>query len=317
MADMFFTQGWECMYIRVLGSAAGGGVPQWNCRCRVCTLARTQPKLVRPRLHASLGVSADGDRWVLCNAGPDVQQQINRFNPLLPQQAIRGTGISAVVLNGADLDEVLGLFQLREDAPLRVYGTARVHRALKEELRLLPTLAAYCGVNWQGIELGHDIELRGADSAPTSLRCRAFPVAGGPPPYAGHRDEGMPEDTVGLLLTDQTNGARLAYVPSCGEITPGLIALLQSVDCVFFDGTLWHDEEISAIGVSGRTGRSMKHLPLAGPNGTLEQLGSLRNRRLLTHLNNTNPILIEDSPERALVEAAGWQIAEDGMELKL
>lgn len=305
------------MYIHVLGSAAGGGVPQWNCRCRVCALARTQPELVRPRLHASLGVSVDGERWVLCNAGPDIQRQINGFAPLLPQRNTRGTGIRAIVLNGADLDEVLGLFQLREDAALRVYGTARVQRALSEELRLLPALAAYCGVNWQGLCLDQDIALRSADAAPIGLLCRAFPVAGGPPPYAGRRDEGAPEDTVGLLFTDQTNGTRLAYVPSCGEITPELISLLRSVDCVFFDGTLWHDEEISALGVSGKTGRSMKHLPLAGSNGTLEQLSSLRNRRILTHINNTNPILIEDSPERSLVEAKGWQIAEDGMELRL
>ena len=127
----------------------------------------------------------------------------------------------------------------------------------------------------------------------------------------------MPDDTVGLLVSDQGSGARLAYVPSCGEITPALLSLLRSVDCVFFDGTLWHDEEISALGVAGRTGRAMKHIPLAGPDGALAQLGSLRNRRILTHLNNTNPILIEGSPERSVVEAAGWQIAEDGMELEL
>jgi pyrroloquinoline quinone biosynthesis protein B len=298
------------MYIRVLGSAAGGGVPQWNCRCRVCELARTRPDLVHPRLHASLAVSADGDQWVVCNAGPDIQRQINQFDALLPQQVARGTRISAIILTGADLDQVLGLLQLREDAPLRVYGTARVHRALSEELRLLPTLAAYCGVNWQMLQLDQDI-------APAGIRCRAFPVAGGPPPYAGHRDEGVAEDTVGLLFTDQVNGVRLAYVPSCGEITAELLALLQSADCLFFDGTLWHDEEISALGVAGRTGRSMKHLPLAGPNGTLERLSALDNRRFLTHLNNTNPILIENSPERTLVETAGWQIADDGMELRL
>lgn len=305
------------MYIRVLGSAAGGGVPQWNCRCVVCSLARSNPALVHPRLHASLAVSASRDRWVLCNAGPDVQQQINRFRPLLPETTVRGTRIRAILLNGADLDEVLGLLQLREGAALRVYGTSRVKDALSGTLGLLAVMRAYAGIEWHQLRLDLDIALLDADGAATGLRCTPFSVAGGPPPYAGRRDEGTPEDTVGLLLTEEATGKRLAYVPSCGAITAELIAILQSADCVFFDGTLWRDDEISAIGVAGRTGRAMKHLPLAGPNGTLEQLRSLRTRRFLTHINNTNPILVERSPERAMVEAAGWQVADDGLELEL
>jgi pyrroloquinoline quinone biosynthesis protein B len=305
------------MYIRVLGSAAGGGVPQWNCRCEVCSLARSSPARVHPRLHASLAVSAAGDRWVVCNAGPDVQQQINHFSPLLPAATVRGTGISTILLNGADLDEVLGLLLLREGAPLRVYGTSRVRDALSGTFGLLEVMRAYSGIDWQSFQLDADVALLGADGAATGLRCIPFSVAGGPPPYAGRRSEGTPEDTVGLLLTEESTGKRLAYVPSCGAITTELVAILQSADCVFFDGTLWHDEEISAIGVTGRTGRAMKHLPLAGPNGTLEQLRALRNRRFLTHINNTNPILVEQSPERSMVEAAGWQVADDGLELEL
>lgn len=305
------------MRLRVLGSGAGGGVPQWNCRCSYCQAARAQPRIVRPRLHAALAVSADSRQWVLCNAGPDIQRQIEQFGELLPQHGIRGTGIAAIVLSGADLDQVLGLLLVREGDALRVYGTSRVRQALDEGLHLLPTLAAYCGVDWEDLPLDGELPLTRRDGIPLGLRCRAFPVAGGPPPYAGRRDEGQPGDAVGLLITDERRGTRAAYVPSCGAIPDSLIELLESVDCVFFDGTLWRDDEISVLGVPGRTGRSMKHLPLSGPDGALDRLRPLRGRRILTHINNTNPLLAEGGPEQATAAALGWEIAYDGMEVEL
>lgn len=305
------------MRLRVLGSGAGGGVPQWNCRCELCRSARTDPGLVRPRTHASIAISTDGERWLVCNAGPDIHRQIEAFPPLLPQTGVRGTGIAAIALTGADLDQVLGLLLLREGGPLRLYGMPTVREALEGGLRLLPALAAYCGAEWRDLAL--DAGQIVADSAgdPLGLRLRAFAVAGGPPPYAGHREAGRPGDTIGLLITDETHGTSVAYVPSCGAVTAALLDVIGSADCVLFDGTLWRDDEIAALGVPGRTGRSMQHLPLAGPDGALERLRPLTNRRILTHINNTNPLLREGGAALAAVAALGWEVAHDGLEVTL
>jgi len=305
------------MRLRVLGSGAGGGVPQWNCRCDLCQLARVGSGLVRHRTHASVAISADGARWLVCNAGPDIHAQIEAFPPLLPQVGARGTGIAAIALTGADLDQVLGLLLLREGAPLRLYGTATVREALDGGLRLLPTLAAYCGADWCDLPLEEEQVVVDSAGAPLGLRLRAFAVAGGPPPYAGQRSAGRPGDTIGLLIEDEAQGCSVAYVPSCGAVTAALLAVLGSVDCVLFDGTLWRDDEIAVLGVSGRTGRSMQHLPLAGPDGALQRLRPLTNRRILTHINNTNPLLREGGSERDVVAALGWEVAHDGLEVSL
>lgn len=305
------------MRVRVLGSAAGGGVPQWNCRCSLCETARSAPQVVRARSHASIALSGDGERWVVCNAGPDIQRQIERFPALLPHDTTRGTSISAIALTGADLDQVLGLLLLREGAALRVYGTRRVREALTSGVSILPTLAAYSGIDWQDMQLAEARELCDKDGSALGLGCEAFAVAGGPPPYAGRRDEGQPGDTIGLIFTDERNGARLAYVPSCGAVTEELVDLLRGMDCVLFDGTLWRDDEIAELGIAGRTGRSMQHLPLSGPGGTLDRLRLSQGRRILIHINNTNPILIEGGPEQAEAAALGWELAYDGMELEL
>jgi pyrroloquinoline quinone biosynthesis protein B len=305
------------MRLRVLGAAAGGGVPQWNCRCVLCRYAREAPTRVQPRLHAALAVSADEERWVLCNATPDIQRQIEAFPPLLPREGRRGTSIAAIALSGADLDQVLGLLLLREGEALHIYGTARVRRALDQDLRLLPTLAGYAGSVWHDLALDQAVDVTDRAGTPLGLRIQTFPVLGGPPPYAGRREEGELGDTIGLLLTDVSRGTRAAYVPSCGAIPDSLVALLGSVDCVFFDGTLWEDDDISKLGVPGRTGRSMRHVPLAGEGGTLARLRDLRCRRILTHLNNTNPVLLDGSPEQAVVAASGWEVAYDGMEVVL
>ena len=305
------------MRLRVLGSGAGGGVPQWNCRCALCSQARSGSGAVRGRLHASIAVSADEQRWVICNAGPDIQHQIEAFPALLPREGVRGTSIAAVVLSGADLDQVLGLLLLREGDRLQVYGTTRTRLALSEGLRLLPALDMYGGIDWQDMALDTDISLRDAQRMPLGLRVRAFDVVGGPPPYAGRRDEGHAGDTVGLLITDEARGSSLAYIPSCGAITDDLLDLLGTADCVLFDATVWRDDEITVLGVPGRTGRHMRHLPLSEPGGALERLQTLRNRRILTHLNNTNPLLVEGGLEQAAAAALGWEVAFDGLEVTL
>ena len=305
------------MRLRVLGSGAGGGVPQWNCRCDLCRLARTDPGRIRPRSHASIAISADGERWLVCNAGPDIHRQIEAFPPLLPREGARGTGIAAIALTGADLDQVLGLLLLREGDPLQIYGMPRVREALQSGLRLLPTLAAYGGAEWCDLVLDEERIVSDGAGRSLGLRLRAFAVAGGPPPYAGRREAGRPGDAIGLLIADEARGTSVAYVPSCGDVTEALIEVIGAADCVLFDGTLWRDDEIAALGVPGRTGRSMQHLPLAGADGALERLRPLTNRRILTHINNTNPLLREDGAERAAVAALGWEVAHDGLEVTL
>ncbi|MDB5058591.1 MAG: pyrroloquinoline quinone biosynthesis protein PqqB [Chloroflexi bacterium] len=305
------------MRIRVLGSGAGGGVPQWNCRCAYCERVRTAPSEVRPRTHTSIAVSADGDRWLICNASPDIHHQIEAFPELLPHDGVRGTSIGAIALTGADLDQILGLLLLREDKSLRVYGTERVRSALHDGLRVLPALANYGGVAWESLTLDMDCSLADRTGAPLGLRCRAFPVAGGPPPYAGHRDQGQLGDTVGLLITDALSGATVAFVPSCGALTDQLTELLSTADCVLFDATLWTDDDITVLGVPGRTGKSMMHMPLAEPGGTLDQLRLPHGRHILIHINNTNPLLVEGGPEQRLAASRGWEVAYDGLELEL
>jgi pyrroloquinoline quinone biosynthesis protein B len=230
---------------------------------------------------------------------------------------VRGTSIGAIVLSGADLDQVLGLLLLREDQSLRLYGTTRVRAALDDGLRLLPALAAYGGVEWDTLPLDIDCPLVDRTGAALGLSCRAFPVVGGPPPYAGRRDHGQPGDTVGLLISDETSGATVAFVPSCGALTDDLSEALGTADCVLFDATLWRDDDISALGVPGRTGKSMMHVPLAEPGGTLEWLGHPEGRRILIHINNTNPLLVEGGPEQRVAASRGWEVAYDGLELEI
>lgn len=264
-----------------------------------------------------MAISADEQRWLICNASPDIHRQIEAFPSLLAQTGTRGTGIAAIALTGADLDQVLGLLLLREGGSLHLYGTSIVREALEGGLRLLPALERYCGAAWRTLALDEEQRVFDSDGDPLGLRLRAFAVAGGPPPYAGVRAAGRAGDTIGLIITDERRGNSLAYVPSCGAITGALIETIGAADCVLFDGTLWRDDEIAALGVPGRTGRSMEHLPLAGPDGALERLRSLTNRRILTHINNTNPLLREDGPERAAVATLGWEVAHDGLEVLL
>jgi pyrroloquinoline quinone biosynthesis protein B len=300
------------MRIRVLGSAAGGGVPQWNCGCANCRAVRSGSPAIRARSQESVAVTADGDRWYLLNASPEIRQQIEGFPPLHPREA-RHSPLAALLLTNGDLDHCLGVLSLRESHPLVIYATDRVRRGFTEGNVLYRTLQRFPEqVTWHTLTLGHEEALDGA------LRVQTLPVPGKPPV---HLEGLMPpdaEDNVGFRIREVATGRVLAYFSGVGVLTPDVRQALEGADAVFFDGTFWSSDELPAQGLGSKRAEDMAHLPVGGPRGSLRALDTLRaRRRIFIHLNNTNPLLRLDAPERARVEAAGWEIADDGMEVML
>lgn len=283
------------MRVRVLGAAAGGGFPQWNCGCRGCTLARRG--VARARTQDSIAVSADGERWVLFNASPDVLRQIESTRELWPRDARQSPIVGVVVTNG-DVDHVAGLLSLRERHPLVVASTARVFGGLFEKNVLLRTLQRFDEhLRWERLSLDETTALAGLEITPIA-------APGKTPVHLGGEFE--PEDNVGVLI--RANGRSVAYVPSAGAIGD-LRARVEDVDALLFDGTFWSSDELIAQGLGLSTAESMAHLPIQ------RSLAAFEGKRIYTHINNSNPILIERSAERRAVEAAGWQVAFDGMEV--
>jgi pyrroloquinoline quinone biosynthesis protein B len=293
--------------LRVLGSAAGGGSPQWNCGCPVCAAVRSGAG--SPRTQSSVAVSADNKRWFLINASPDVRTQIEAFPGLHPHDD-RSTPLEAVLLTDAELDHTLGLLLLREARALRLYATPAVHKTLCDGSGVLRTLERYCPVEWRAMVPGADFAL--ADG----LTCRAFDV-----PTTKRARFGVGVDhgrVVGYRLTDQRSGGTLVYLPGVQSLTPELRAEIEGCDCLLIDGTCWRDDELVRLGLAGKTSREMGHLPIEGPDGSLAQLRSLGvGRTIFVHMNNTNPILLEDAPERRIVEDSGMQVAMDGLEVEV
>lgn len=294
----------------VLGAAAGGGFPQWNCRCAVCRLAWAGDKRVKPRTQASLAVSADGEHWILLNASPDLRAQIQANANLHPRGEARGSPIAAVVLTGAEIDQTAGLLSLRERSPFTLYATAASLAAIADN-PMFTALAAdvvsrRAVVPGERFALGYGIE------------AELFIVPGKVPLYLEGDDPDTASESAANVGVEIFSGAaRLAFVPGAAAITPAVMQRLARANVVFFDGTLFSDDEMIATGTGEKTGRRMGHMPLDGPDGSLAALAGLRARRIFVHINNTNPILIEGSPERARVEAAGWEVAEDGLEVNL
>jgi len=301
-----------------LGSAAGGGFPQWNCGCPNCVGVRRGSLRALPRTQESVAVSADGDSWFLLNASPEIRQQIESFAKLHPR-SLRDTPIQGIVLTNGDLDHTLGLLSLRESQPLALYATARVHRGFSHGNVLYRTLERFEGqVTLHALELGATEQpLRLLDGAASGLTLQAFAAPGKP---ALHLDQSAPDpaDNIGVLLRDERTGKRLAYIPAVGASSAEVVAAAAAADAVFFDGTFWSSDELIALGASTRRAEDMAHWPIGGAGGSLEFLKGLgASRRVLIHINNTNPMLREDSTERALVQAAGVEVAFDGMELTL
>lgn len=304
------------MILRLLGTAAGGGLPQWNCGCPNCQESRTAKSRITPRTQASAALSADGKRWFLLNASPDVRAQIDAF-PALHPRSLRDTPIDGVILSNGDIDSCLGLFVLREDSSLHLHATEAVERGLRDHNALTRTLERRPDqLTWKRLELGEAKALTGA-SGPSGLSIRAIAVPGTVPLHLKHVADPSPGDNVALVFSN-THGRSLVYAPTAGAHSAELERAARNADVLVFDGTFYRDDELSALGLTKRTARDMAHWPLAGPEGSLAFLATLPcSRKILTHVNNTNPVLRADSDERAALTRAGVEIAHDGLEVIL
>jgi pyrroloquinoline quinone biosynthesis protein B len=306
------------MRITILGSAAGGGFPQWNCNCRNCAGVRSGGIRAKPRTQSSLFVRPhEGTDGVLFNASPDILEQIRSRPALQPARKLRDTAIAGVVLVDGQVDHATGLLMLRErGSPLPVWCTPAVAEDLSSGHPVFSVLRHYCGVQQNAIPLdGAGFQV----PAVPDLALRALPVAGKAAPYSPHRHQGAPGDNIGVSITDRQRGVSAFYAPGLQEITPQVFDAMAGADAVFVDGTFWTDDEMLRLGLSSSRARDMGHLALSGPGGMVEWLSRLpaRTRRILVHINNSNPILDEDSPERAALAQAGIEVGEDGMEIVL
>jgi pyrroloquinoline quinone biosynthesis protein B len=306
------------MFIRVLGSAAGGGFPQWNCGCPNCRGLREGTVRAQARTQECVAVSADGAAWLLLNCSPEIRHQIEGFPGLHPRGP-RDSPIAAILVTNGDLDHCLGLLSLRESHPLVVYATEPVRRGFVEDNILYRTLERFPGqVTWRMLKLGGDEAIVGPDGRPTGLAVTPLAVPGKPPIHLEHRAPPAPEDNIGVRVREQATGRVLAYCSAAAAVTDDVRRALDGADAVFFDGTFWSSDELPALGLGTKRAEEMAHLPVGGPGGSLAGLAGLRaRRRVYIHINNTNPMLRDDSAERAQVDAAGWEIARDGMEVQL
>ena len=295
----------------ILGSAAGGGVPQWNCRCRVCELARLGDGRVEPRTQSSIAVTRDGENWLLVNASPDVRQQIAATRDLHPRHGSRHSPIAAVLLTNGDVDHVAGLLTLRESQPFRLFATQTTRTSLDDNRifsvanpELVPRLPIVMDEPFEPVP---------------GLSVTMFAVPGKVPLWL--EDATMvigeaTETTVGLDIS--AGGRRLLYIPGCAAVTDAVKRRIAGADALLFDGTLWTDNEMIEAGLGHKSARRMGHVPMAGDGGSLESLkGVAVGRRVFVHINNTNPVLVADAPEREEAEASGWEIGRDGMEIAL
>jgi pyrroloquinoline quinone biosynthesis protein B len=296
--------------VRVLGSAAGGGFPQWNCHCETCEAARTGVR-ARPRTQSSLAIRGDDGPWFLVNASPDARQQLETLVPGRVD-GVRAPPIAGVLLTDAELDHTAGLLLLRESAtPVRVFGDAGVERALRDGYPVLAMLERYCGTEWQTLERERTTPLDGS-----SLAVEPFAAGGDAPRYVSGSDVEL--QASGFVIGDRASGGAVTYVPGLARLDDDVLTRFAASDLVLVDGTFWRDDELTRLGISARSARDMGHVPLSGPGGTLEALAGLeRPRKVLVHINNTNPILLEDSPEREEVLRAGVEVAYDGLEVEL
>ena len=305
------------MRIRVLGSAAGGGFPQWNCNCRNCAGVRGGTLRARARTQSSIAVSGDDAAWVLVNASPDILAQLRAHPDFQPGRSPRDTAICAIVLVDGQVDHTTGLYMLRESTRAwQLWCTDAVYADLTLGNPILDVLSHYCRIERRRMALeGTDFNVEGL----AGVRWRAVPVAGKPAPYSPNRESPVAGDNVALSITDERSGNALLYAPGLGAIDETTWLAMQSAACVLVDGTFWKDDEMLRLGLSRKRARDIGHLAQSGPGGMLEWLGRLpdHTRKILIHVNNTNPILDEDSPERGELGRRGIEVAWDGMEIEL
>jgi pyrroloquinoline quinone biosynthesis protein B len=301
----------------VLGAAAGGGVPQWNCGCHVCQAARTtHPEL--QSTQASLAVSADGDHWFLINASPDLRQQLIATPQLHPAHGkLRHSPIAGVILTNGEIDAVTGLLSMREGSPFTIYAHAKVLATLKSNSVF--NVLNEKTVRRQAIEIEQAFEPTLPDGSPSGIEILPFEVTGKGAWYLeGQRSDNDAGDTLGLRIRDKATGKFFYFIAACAEMTDDLRSRLKGADLVFFDGTVWRDDELIAAGLSTKTGRSMGHIAMSGETGAIAALENLGiERKIFLHINNSNPALLHDSKERKAVEQAGWHIPADGTEIVL
>jgi len=297
---------------KMLGTAAGGGVPQWNCSCRLCELCRTDPSQVMPRLQLQASVSGDGHGWFLLNASPDLRLQIEANPELQPSSKFgrRNTPIRGIVLTSADLDQVLGVLLLREFQPLTIYTTALVRKTLEANSFFRMMHRVPDQLTWVQITPGKRFSLGNS-----GIGCTPIALKGSLPFYARELDTGEPgQASLGLLL--EKDGRRLAYTPSVPEISDELRAIYRTCDTLLVDGTFWSDAELNRTHKGTPMARAIGHVPLSGDDGTIALLADIDfPKRVFVHINNTNPILDASSAEYRALADAGWQVANDGWQL--
>jgi pyrroloquinoline quinone biosynthesis protein B len=304
--------------IRVLGSAAGGGFPQWNCNCRNCAGVRAGFVRARRRTQSSIAVAGESAAsWALVNASPDILAQLQANADLQPARRSRDTALGAIVLVDGQVDHTTGLYMLRESTrPWPLWCTDSAYEDLTRGNPIFHVLSHYCGVDRHRIGLGGEGFV--VDAVP-GVTWRALPVASKPAPYSPNRETPVPGDNIALLIEADVTGRSVFYAPGLAEIDEPVWRAMQAAACVLVDGTFWTDEEMLILGLSRKRARDIGHLPQSGPGGMLEWLDRLPSatRKVLIHVNNTNPILDEDSPERAVLQRHGIEVAWDGMEIVL
>ena len=293
----------------IVGSAAGGGYPQWNCRCDICVLFWQKDPRVKRRTQSSIAVSVDGKEWALINCSPDIREQISSSPQLQPQNGLRHSPIKSIVLTNGDVDHIGGLISLREGQSFEVWASKSVLQQLRSN--------EIFGVLGPELVKLNEISPSTAFSPLSGLKISSFDVPGKVPLY--QEKENIPAvdrsgHTVGLHI--EAEGKRLSYVPGCGAIDAQLLADLRKTDTLLFDGTVWKDDEMKTAGVGTKTGRRMGHTPVSGEDGSMQGLQSLgAHRRIFIHLNNTNPLLVDGTSERKQAATMGWEVGFDGMEI--
>jgi pyrroloquinoline quinone biosynthesis protein B len=303
------------MKIRILGSGAGGGFPQWNCNCNNCKRIRSGDMNGKARTQSSIAVSSDNINWLLINASPDIRAQLEAFPAIQPKQGLRDTGIKAVLLMDSQIDHTTGLLMLREGKPLDIYCSEMVKQDLTSSFPVFNMLAHYCTVNH------HPIPVDGSSftiPAIADLRFYTRALKSKAPPYSPHRHDPHEGDNIGVVIEQISTGKKLFYSPGLGEIEDQVMTAMQPADCLLVDGTFWTEDEMIAQGLGKKKAAEMGHLPQSGTGGMIEILGKLPNaRKILIHINNSNPILDEDSPEYKQLGDVGIEVAYDGMEIEL
>jgi pyrroloquinoline quinone biosynthesis protein B len=298
-----------------LGSAAGGGFPQWNCGCPNCAGLRAGTIAATPRTQASVALSDSEGNWFLIHAAPEISAQLAAFPPLHPR-ALRDSPVAGIILTNGDLDQCLGLLSLRESQPLHLYATESVRQAVTSNNRFYRALDRMPGqITWHELKLYGSQTLLTSDHRSAQLVVTTIPVPGKPPLYVEDQAAPQIDDNVALLVSEITGGPCLGYAPCVGARNPDLERVVDLADYLFFDGTFWSEDELLALGIGSKRAQDMAHWPLGGANGSLSILAKSSSRRIVIHINNTNPILREDSAERRWMEQAGVEVAYDGMEI--